>query len=46
MIVSLIREHHWPPDIISGLFIDDQDYEGVEFLYNDLVEMHAELKKK
>lgn len=46
MIVSLIREHHWAPDIIGALYIDGMDYNGIELLFDDLVKAHAELKKK
>lgn len=46
MIKSVVRESRWPPDVIGGLFIDEQDYEGLEFWYNDFKEMHDDLKKK
>jgi hypothetical protein len=46
MILNLIREYHWAPDIIGALYVDRVDYKGVELLHDDLVKMHSELKKK
>lgn len=46
MIASVVREHHWAPDQIGALFIDSQDYQGLEFWYDDVMEMTAEIKKK
>lgn len=46
MIVSVVREHKWAPDIIGALFVDAQDYEGLEFWYNDVLECVEEMKKK
>lgn len=42
----MVREAHWPPEVIGGLFVDAIDYQGVEFWYDDFKEMHAELNKK
>ena len=38
MIISVVREFHWLPDKIGNLFLDDQDYNGLEFWYNDIIE--------
>jgi hypothetical protein len=46
MIVSVVREHHWAPEIIGALFVDDGDHHGLEFWYNDVLEVSNELKKK
>lgn len=46
MIITVVREHHWPPHIIDNLFLDDQDYKGLEFWYNDICKVHEELTKK
>lgn len=46
MILSVVREHHWPPDKIGGLFVDDMDWLGLEFWYNDLRALNDELKNK
>lgn len=45
MIKSVVGEYKWPPDIIGGLFIDSQDYEGLEFWYNRVIEINEELEK-
>lgn len=46
MLITIIREYKWPPDIIGGLFVDDEDYRGVVYLYNDIVKTSKELKAK
>lgn len=46
MVRSIAREFHWPPEIIGGFFIDDLDFFGLEFWYNDCVEMEKEFKSK
>lgn len=44
MIKTVVREYHWPPDHIGGLFIDDMDYKGLEFWYNDVIEVIEKIK--
>lgn len=46
MIVSVVREHHWPPDVIGGLFVDALDHRGLIFWYNDVRDCVEEIKKK
>lgn len=46
MVKSVIRAHHYPPDIVDKLFLDDQDHHGIEWLYNDLKEEQKDLTKK
>lgn len=46
MLTSVAREFHWPPETLGGFFIDDIDLNGLEFWYNDVVEVHEELKTK
>lgn len=46
MFVSLVREYKWPPSVLEGLFFDGEDYLGLYYWYDDLKEVHAELKKK
>ena len=45
MIASVVSEYKWPPDVIGGLFIDSQDYEGLEFWYDQVVTANEELEK-
>lgn len=44
MVKSVIREHSWLPKEIGSLFIDNQDYEGLEYWYDDLKELESKLK--
>lgn len=46
MIKSVVREHHFTPSVIDAFFIDDADYHGIEFWYNDIKEVTKELKSK
>lgn len=46
MVSSVVRETHWPPDIIGGFFIDNQDQYGLRFWYEDFKQMHDDLNKK
>jgi hypothetical protein len=41
-----VREMKWSPVEIGDLFIDDQDYQGLEYWYQDIVKMNSELTKK
>lgn len=43
MIKSVVREHKWLPKDLGSLFIDEQDYRGLIYWYDDVIEMH---KKK
>jgi hypothetical protein len=45
-VQSLIRAHHWPPSVIDALFLDAQDFKGLIYQYNDLVEVYNEQKKQ
>jgi hypothetical protein len=45
-IKTVVREHHWSPDIIDDLYIDDKDHYGVEYWYNDVNEVITEMKSK
>lgn len=46
MIKSIVREHHFPPKVIDAFFLDEIDYRGLEFWYNDIVEVDKEIKSK
>jgi len=41
-----VRDTKWSPEIIGDLFIDAQDYQGIEFWYNDIEKQIKELKDK
>lgn len=44
MVKTLIRFHHWLPEKIDGLYLDDIDHFGIEYLYDDIVEYNNEIK--
>lgn len=46
MVKSVVREHKWLPTQIGSLFIDDADYNGLEFWYNDCKEIQASMQPK
>jgi hypothetical protein len=46
MIVSVVRAHNWAPDIMGALFVDGQDYEGLEFWYDEVKQAMEETTKK
>lgn len=46
MVKTVVREHHWTPEIINGLYLDDIDRFGLEYWYNDVKECVNEIKKK
>lgn len=46
MIKSVVREHHWEPNIIGSLFIDGDSYDSLEYWYDDIQQMHEDLKPK
>lgn len=47
MIKTVVREHHWLPDQIAALsFYDPDDPNGLEYWYNDILEVHEQLKNK
>lgn len=44
MVKSVIRVHHWDPRIIESLYLDDADFLGLEFWYNDVVGEDKKIK--
>ena len=40
MIKSVIREFHWLPKEIESLYLDDTDFLGLEYWYNDVKEVN------
>lgn len=46
MIKSVVREHHWAPATIGALYFDAEDREGLEYWYNDIIEVDKKLKEK
>lgn len=46
MIKSVVREHHWTPETINGLFLDEVDHFGLEYWYKDVVKVNKQLEQK
>jgi hypothetical protein len=44
MVKSVVRTYHWPPDVIGGLFIDNEDYRGLLYWYNDVIDQKPKKK--
>jgi len=44
-IKTIVREYKWSPDIIGDLFFDREDYRGLYYWYDDVIEMVEEQKK-
>ncbi len=36
----IVNEYHWGPAVISGLFLDNTDYEGLIFWYEAIIEKY------
>lgn len=45
MVKSVVRVHHWTPEIIENLYLDDADFLGLEYWYNDVLEEFKTSKK-
>lgn len=43
---TIVREFKWTAQEIDELFVDDMDYHGIIFWYNDLKEVLKEINKK
>jgi len=37
---TVVREFHWSPDYVAGLFLDEADEFGLLFWYEDIKEMY------
>jgi hypothetical protein len=46
MIKTVVREHHWQPNEIGKLKLDNEDYLGLEYWYNDVMKVISEMKAK
>lgn len=44
MIKSVVRAYNWTPDKIENLHLDDADFFGLEYWYNDVKEVDNSLK--
>jgi hypothetical protein len=46
MIKSVVREYHFLPATVGNFYLDPIDFDGLEFWYQDAVDLHNEMKKK
>jgi len=46
VIQDIVREYHWPPTVIGGLFFDAQDYRGLFFWHKEICDRAEKFKKK
>jgi hypothetical protein len=44
MIISVVNEHHWTPDVIDALFINDRGYNSLGYWY-DVIKAEVERRK-
>lgn len=45
MVKTVIRTFRYTPDTIDNLYLDDLDYHGLEFLYQDAIEHNKTIEK-
>jgi hypothetical protein len=45
MIKTVVREHHFSPAQVGDFYLDAQDYQGLEWYYNDVRQVMDEMKK-
>jgi hypothetical protein len=45
MVKTVQREcRQWPPDKIGGLFVDNDELDGLIYLYEDIIQVNNEIK--
>jgi len=44
MIRSVVRVYGWTPKDFESLYLDDMDFFGLEYWFNDAVEFNNEIK--
>ena len=43
MIKNVVREHHWPPSEVGGLFVDSNPLDGIIYWNADVQTVNKEL---
>jgi hypothetical protein len=46
MLKSVVREYKFTPSDIDKLYLDDIDYHGLVYWYNDVLQIQKDLKSK
>lgn len=45
MIKSVVRQYNWSPEIVGKLKLDDLDYKGLLYWYNDCKEIEKQIEE-
>lgn len=46
IIKTVVRYHHWSPEVINNMYTDDYDHQGLLYWYNDCREQDENFKSK
>jgi hypothetical protein len=46
IIKTVVRYHHWTPKTIESLYLDDADFFGLLYWYDDVMEVIKEINEK
>lgn len=46
MLKSIVREYKFTPKDIDDLYLDDENYHGLIYWYNDVLQINKDLKPK
>jgi len=44
LIVSVARSFKWTPEVLMNMYVDNYDYLGLGFWYNDVKEQNKQIK--
>ena len=44
MVCSIMNFHHWTPETIDKLEMNDSDYKGLEFQFNNIKDYIKQIK--
>lgn len=45
LIQSIGRNYHWEPKVYESLYLDDADFFGIYYWYEDVMEEEVEIEK-
>lgn len=47
MIKTVARTFNWAsPDVLKNMYCDNEDFDGIQFWYEDVIEQHKEIESK
>lgn len=44
MMKSVVRNHHWAPQVMRALYFDSKDISGLVYWYADVIQAEKQLK--